>query len=168
MFLSWLLVMGLAAFILSRPRYIVIGRWQSRHDNAQISVVDFYSQITIAIQNRQIADVSFSHVTRMEGHIFNPRRECLRIIYRGDIHDICASPFGTGCYVSWWQFEKRPFIEDLLRKSKQIEKALDTKTEFHIDSSKAFKDTLQLCIHEVIEEITNTRGARTVERKKQK
>lgn len=154
----FLLVVG---FVLFTPRVIVHAHWHQRFDDLQFSSKDFYNLLSLAIQERGIHGVGFARVTRREGGLFSARRECLRITYRGTIHDVCASPFGTGCYVSWWQIEERGLIQDLLRKSPTINAILDAKSDFQVDSEKIFRETIHAGIGEALNHLTNARGMRT-------
>lgn len=157
----WFGILFLFIYLIVQPRYIVHGRWQERFDNLQISVSDFYDVLTTVICEHNIQGVRFSKVTRSEGGFFTPRRECLRITYRGDIYDVCVAPFGSGCYISWWQFEKRGIVGDLLRRSKTIETILDTKPEYHTDAVKVFKEIIHSSIHQSLEHLTTPKGLRS-------
>lgn len=157
----WLVLLFLVlGYFICAPRVIVHSHWHQRFDGLQFSSQNFYELLSEAIQERHIPEVRYSRVTRREGGLFSPRRECLRVTYRSYIHDICASPFGTGCYVSWWQVEERGIIQDILRKSPTIDTFLDTKPEYQIDAEKVFKQTVHEGILEVLDHITNAKGVR--------
>lgn len=70
--------------------------------------MEFYAAVEQALQPRQIPDLLTSRVDWKEGGLLSARREYLRV-KRGKLaFDICAAPFGTGFFFSWWLAELPP------------------------------------------------------------
>jgi hypothetical protein len=83
----------------------VISHWHHPIENFQASTMEFYAAVETALQPRQIPDYTVSRIDWREGGVLTARREYLRI-KRGKLaFDICAAPFGTGFFFSWWLAE---------------------------------------------------------------
>ena len=86
----------------------VISHWHHPIENFQTSTLEFYAAVDLALQPRQIPDYSVSRIDWREGGVLTARREYLRI-KRGKLaFDLCAAPFGTGFFFSWWLAEIPP------------------------------------------------------------
>jgi hypothetical protein len=86
----------------------VISHWHHPIENFQTSTMEFYAAVAAALQPRQIPDYSVSRIDWREGGVLTARREYLRI-KRGKLaFDLCAAPFGTGFFFSWWLAELPP------------------------------------------------------------
>ncbi len=86
----------------------VISHWHHPIENFQTSTLEFYAAVEQALQPRQIPDYSVSRIDWREGGVLTARREYLRI-RRGKLtFDLCAAPFGTGFFFSWWLTELPP------------------------------------------------------------
>jgi hypothetical protein len=70
--------------------------------------MEFYAAVEEALKPREIPDYSVSRIDWREGGVLTARREYLRI-KRGKLtFDLCAAPFGTGFFFSWWLAELPP------------------------------------------------------------
>ncbi|MHB1957464.1 MAG: hypothetical protein ACYCO5_00340 [Acidobacteriaceae bacterium] len=86
----------------------VISHWHHPIENFQTSTMEFYAAVEVALQPRQIPDYTVSRIDWHEGGVLTARREYLRI-KRGKLaFDLCAAPFGTGFFFSWWLAELPP------------------------------------------------------------
>jgi len=86
----------------------VISHWHHPIENFQTSTVGFYAAVETALKPRQIPDYEVSRIDWREGGLLTARREYLRI-RRGKLaFDLCAAPFGTGFFFSWWLAELPP------------------------------------------------------------
>lgn len=54
------------------------------------------------LARRKVPEGRTAKVKWSEGGVLSPDREYLRIEGSGFRFDICAAPFGTGCFFSWW------------------------------------------------------------------
>ncbi len=86
----------------------VFSHWNKPFDGFQTSAMDFYASVEAALQRRQIPDVSVSRVDLHEGGTLSAKREYLRFTRQKLAFDLCAAPYGTGYFFSWWLGEKRP------------------------------------------------------------
>jgi hypothetical protein len=86
----------------------VISHWHHPIENFQTSTMEFYAAVEQALAPKQIPEYSTSRVDWKEGGVLSARREYLRV-QRGKLaFDICAAPFGTGFFFSWWLAELPP------------------------------------------------------------
>ena len=96
------------------PTSGVISHWYHLIENFQASPLEFYGSVERGIQARQIPEAVNSRVDFGEGGVLSARREYLRIMRGRHVFDICAAPFGTGFFFSWWLSERpnslTPFV----------------------------------------------------------
>jgi hypothetical protein len=86
----------------------VISHWHHPIDNFNTSTMEFYAAVEQALKPKEIPDYSVSRIDWREGGVLTARREYLRI-KRGKLaFDLCAAPFGTGFFFSWWLAELPP------------------------------------------------------------
>ncbi len=76
--------------------------WHKGYDGFQTSALEFYSSVEVGLERRQIPGLSMSHVVFHEGGALSARREYLRVRRQRLNFDLCAAPFGTGFFFSWW------------------------------------------------------------------
>jgi len=90
------------------PSPFVKGNWSTLIENFQASPKEFYVSVERAIASRQVPDINKSRVDWKEGGLLTAFREYLRISREKLVFDICAAPYGTGFFISWWLAELRP------------------------------------------------------------
>jgi len=86
----------------------VIGNWHKLVENLQTSPREFYAAVTEALKRREIPGLKVRSIVWNEGGVIAPRREYLRMTDGRIAFDLCAAPFGTGCFFSWWLVKVRP------------------------------------------------------------
>jgi hypothetical protein len=80
----------------------VISQWCQLFENFQASSQDFYNQFEQAVEARGVPQLHWTRVEHKQGGLASGSREYLRMQRGKDAFDICAAPFGTGFFVSWW------------------------------------------------------------------
>jgi hypothetical protein len=80
----------------------VEGHWHSHIDDFSTSALEFYELVKAGIARREIPDLAISSVEWKEGGLGSGKRVYLRISRESLNFDICAAPFGTGYFFSWW------------------------------------------------------------------
>jgi hypothetical protein len=80
----------------------VEGHWHSQIENFSTSTLDFYELVKAGLSHRGIPDLKIKSVEWKEGGLGSGRRVYLRISREHLNFDICAAPFGTGFFFSWW------------------------------------------------------------------
>lgn len=92
----------------------VVANWGPKLiEGLQYSPKQFYANVEAALSRREIPDLKLARVDWHEGGSFSAKREYLRIARKGLTFDICAAPFGTGFFVSWWLAEVQPSMKAL-------------------------------------------------------
>ncbi len=86
----------------------VISHWHHPVENFQTSTMEFYAAVEEALQPHKIPDLSTSRVDWKEGGVISARREYLRVKRGRLAFDLCAAPFGTDFFFSWWLAEVPP------------------------------------------------------------
>jgi hypothetical protein len=86
----------------------VISHWHHPIENFQTSTMGFYAAVEQALKPREIPGYSVSRIDWREGGVLTARREYLRITRGKLAFDLCAAPFGTGFFFSWWLAELPP------------------------------------------------------------
>lgn len=79
-----------------------IAHWSTLIEGMQESTQKFYQVLEGAIARRAIPGAEVRRETRKEAGFFSPKREYLLVKRGDDEFHICAAPFGTGFFVSWW------------------------------------------------------------------
>ncbi len=81
---------------------LVIAHWSHPIEDFRVSPLAFYAAVNAGLERRQIPDIVVSRVEWREAGALSARRTYLRVT-RGDVaFDVCAAPFGTGFFFSWW------------------------------------------------------------------
>lgn len=80
----------------------VLSHWHQPLTRFGTPVQDFYARVTERVRACAIPDASFSRVEYAEAGVVSARREYLRVERRGFRFDVCAAPFGSGFFVSYW------------------------------------------------------------------
>jgi hypothetical protein len=86
----------------------VLSHWSKLIEDFNTSSEDFYKSVDAALERRKIHDAVTRHIQWSEGGVLSPNREYFRIEGSGFAFDLCAAPFGTGFFFSWWLTKKRP------------------------------------------------------------
>lgn len=87
---------------------ILLAHWHHLIDGLQTSSLGFYTSLEQALTRRGIPDASGRRIDYREAGLLSAKREYLRITRGAQAADICAAPFGSGFFVSWWLGEARP------------------------------------------------------------
>ncbi len=85
----------------------VVSHWSTLIENFQASPQAFYKAIEEGLARRQVPETTNSRITYKQSGFLSSNREYLHIVRDKLLFDICAAPFGTGFFVSWWLAEAR-------------------------------------------------------------
>ncbi len=160
----WVLILlALVIFLIAIRKHPVIARsnWHHHFDGLKFSSQEFYLRAEIAIKDKEIPGVSFSRVTYSQGGIFSAKREYLRVSRNEYVFDICAAPFGTDFFVSWWLGEKDddfiskiPVLNTILGKNPKM------KSYYQLDTEAMFRGSVHTGVLEAIDQLTDAKGIR--------
>jgi hypothetical protein len=87
----------------------MFSHWHKSYDNFRTSSLDFYTSLDAEVRRRQIPGMAISQIDRKEAGIFSAKRTYLRVTRQELIFDVCAAPFGTGFFFSWWLTVRRGY-----------------------------------------------------------
>ena len=90
------------------PLEYVVAHWSKLIENFSTSSDEFYKAVGAALASRDIPDAPTYRIQWSEGGVLSPNREYFRIVGSGFACDICAAPFGTGYFFSWWLSRNPP------------------------------------------------------------
>ena len=85
---------------MARPE--VISHWHKLLEDQQASALDFYCAVEEELKRREVPGLQLERVDWREGGVTSAKREYLRIGRERLTFDLCAAPFGTGYFFSWW------------------------------------------------------------------
>ncbi len=145
----------------------IISHWSHFFDAVPFSTKDFYLEVQKAVEKRNIPDVKMSEVSLSTGGMFSSKRLYLKVTRKEFVFHVCAAPFGTGFFVSWWLGEEdNSPIRALLQKIPFIGgwfSGQRNKTFFQIDTEGMFKGCIQSAVKEAIEVLTSKHGMRMLD-----
>jgi len=145
---------------------VVLSHWHKLFEGFQDSPQRIYSLLDGAIVKRKIPNVKTSRIKYSETGMFSAKREYLRVRRKEHIFDICAAPFGTGFFVSWWLGETPGFWASLMLKIPIIGPLLVVAfrpiTYYRLDTALMFQDSVHLAVLEIIEKVTFGKGVRAL------
>lgn len=145
---------------------LILSNWHQSIDNLQLSSAEFYKSMEKAIEDQKLPDVKLSLENLSEGGLFSSKRLYLRIIRRGLIFDICAAPFGTNFFISYWFGAESNGLINLLTKIPFIGKFLaqraQEKTYYQIDTENMFKECIVSTLFQEIDKVVKAKGLRSL------
>lgn len=145
---------------------IPLSHWHHSFENLQESPQKFYNSLVEAISQRNIPGIDISRIDYREGGVFSAKRLYLRVQRKEHIFDICAAPFGSGFFFSWWLGEKISLFWSLVILIPffgiPMVTAFRPQTYFRHDTALMFQDSISSAVHEVIDGITKAKGLRSL------
>lgn len=140
--------------------------WHHRFENLQLSAEAFYNSIEAILATKTLPMVSAYPKSYFEGDLLTSKREYLRIEYREYTFDVCAAPFGTDFFISWWLTESPGCLYDAVLLIPFIGKAwgnaMMRKSFYQIDAGIMFKETTQSMILQAIDAVIQEKGLRSL------
>lgn len=95
---------------------IIHSHWHHYFDELKFSSDEFYTRVQEIMKSYEFPNVSIWRVNMKANTWLVFNREYLRVASRKFYFDICAAPYGTGFFVSWWFGENMIYWRQLLRK----------------------------------------------------
>lgn len=150
----------------ARTASILLSHWHQLFSDWQESSKKIYSSLEEEIKQRKIPNIKISRIAYKEGGVLSAKREYLRIKRKEHIFDICAAPFGTGFFISWWLGEMPgriarfimliPLIGPLLVKTFRPE------TYYRLDTAYMFQGAVHSAVLKVVEQLSDGKGVRAL------
>lgn len=140
----------------------VISHWSTLIEGLDASPLAFFEYVEVAANHRAIPEIEISRMDYHEGGIFSAKREYLRIRQGKFLFDICASPYGTGFFVSWWLGRNLPFLLSIPIIGAIYGRFLKPNTYYTLDSADMFQTATHLAVLQAVDGLTATKGLRTL------
>jgi len=154
----------LVAIYGKTPMTITSHPWNHFYDNIQFSSTDFYVEVERGLRGRKVEGLNYAKESFLQSHIFSARREYLRITQGEYIFYICAAPFGTGMFVSWWLCVKDEKIRNripILSKLAGIDRG--KKSFYQMDTEAMYRGMVHNAVIGVADALTGESGYRLTE-----
>lgn len=123
-------------------------------EDFQLSTKEFYDSLKSFIEKQEFPDVKIDFKELSESGMFSAKREYLWIKHKDLEFYICAAPFGTNFFISWWLKDTPDMIPGIWSgKSSK-------KTLYQVDKELIFLESVRSAIKHAIAAITQTKGLR--------
>lgn len=156
-----------ATTVLSHWNHLVPGLAQSSDE--------FYRTVESALTASKVDGLKSERIAMSEGGILSAKREYLQVRRKEHVFHICAAPFGTGFFVSWWLGEVRsglfaelssiPYVGWVFRFLANATRPL---TYYRVDTALMFQSVTHGAVMETLDSVLSQKGLRAlseVERK---
>lgn len=80
----------------------ILSHWDYRIEDMEQSAIAFYGEVERRLDEHRVDHLKTERITIAEGGIFSAKREYLQVRRGEHVFHICAAPFGSGFFVSWW------------------------------------------------------------------
>jgi hypothetical protein len=134
------------------------------YEETKISTQKFYSRIESAIGERQLSEIRLGRRYYREHLGISQKREYLAISYKKLLFLICAAPYGTGYFISFWSGEKMSFFKELTFSipiyGPKLVNIIFRKTYFELDTEAMFRTTVRGCLDEAVKDTISNKGTR--------
>jgi len=159
-------------FIFSSTQKEFHSRWNTLIDNFNYSSKDFYTLLKEELNSNGVEGIACTFTFLKEGGAFSSSRTYLRVEWKNYQYDICASPFGNGFFISWWMLYKNSIGKIIISKIPFVGVWLASKlypvTYYKIDTASMFMTYAQSSVLKVIDEITKSKGVRSLSENERK
>jgi hypothetical protein len=151
----------LVAIYHKTPVTIKSHPWNHFYDNIQFSPSDFYQHVKEGLESRKISGLSYGKESFLQSHIFSAKREYMRITQSEYVFYVCAAPFGTGTFVSWWLCVKNEkTINKMPILSKLAGKDRNNKSFYQMDTEAMYQQAVHSTVISVADALTAEKGYR--------
>ena len=148
---------------MSIPVAAVLNHWTHTFQDFSLSSTEFYNELNYVIAAQKMPNTKTGLVTHKEGGTFSASREYMRIQHRDLVFDICAAPFGTNFFISWWLYETQGVMRSLFGKTSVgnlLQARAAKRTFFQMDLEQMFKDCVHESVLSSVAKVTEGKGVR--------
>jgi hypothetical protein len=141
--------------------------WSHYIPDLQFSSKEFYQSVEELLTKREIPDAKYFQVEMSErGSIMDRHRLYLRVKNTPYSFDICAAPYGTGFFVSWWFGEDIGCLMRILfyipLLGSYLKKRMYTKTYYIMDTEDMFMTAIHYAVTQCLDAVTTQKGLRVL------
>lgn len=150
----------------------VISNWSFFVDGMTQSSDLFYREIENRIGKHAIKGVALERVNIAEGGIFSSKREYLQVCRDEYVFHVCAAPFGSGFFVSWWfgAFEKGllAYLKNLPVIGFLVRVAFKPWTYYRADTAAMFNAITGGAVGEALDAVIDAQGLKALTQEQKK
>lgn len=160
------LSMAYAIYLYLRPSLpdVIFSRWSHYIVDYQFSAEEFYKTVEAIIHERKLPDVYCESVYIKERLFFSDYRIYHRVHYETYLFDVCAAPYGTGFFISWWFGERVGWLRKILFATPLIGsyflKQYQHKTYYILDKEDMFQRATHQAVLDAMNMMTSDKGIR--------
>ena len=144
--------------ILSHWNYGVPGLTQSSNE--------FYEEIERRLNTQHLDKLKIERVNLFEGGIFSSKREYLQVRRGEHVFHVCAAPFGSGFFISWWLGQIESGLWALIAKipilGMLIRGLFRPLTYYKLDTALMFQSITHGAVTEALDAILDGKGMRAL------
>ena len=144
----------------------IISHWNHMAQGLALSSNEFYSEIERLLKDHSVKDMKSDRVNLSEGGLLSAKREYLQV-RRGDhVFHVCAAPFGSGFFVSWWLgavesgilawLSSKPVIGFL------VQNLVKPLTYYKIDTALMFQSITHSAVAQALDSLLSAKGLRAL------
>jgi hypothetical protein len=149
-----------------------LGRWHTTFQNFEMSSGEFYANFEECLAKSRIPNLRVTRTLWRERGFMSSQRIYLRVKRHDLYFEVCASPFGTSFFFSWWFFRKITIVEKLLSFpfgwliffpiTLPWAMLFGTNTFYSYDTAEVFEEIVHGCVQQVIDTMTTEKGLRAL------
>lgn len=153
----------------------LVSHWNHMVQGLTQSVDEFYVAVEEELRGASVEGLKSERVAIAESGLLSAKREYLQVRRKEHVFHICAAPFGSGFFVSWWLTEVRtgilamlsgiPYIGFLFA---LIANAARPLTYYRVDTALMFQSVTHGAVLGALDRVLSVKGLRSlsdVERK---
>ncbi len=160
----WVIILLLLVLIIAAlsGKSEATGNWSHLFAGMQHDPEKFYDLVEETLKERQVPDFKTARKIFSEGGLLSHNRLYLEVS-RGDyIFHICAAPWGTGFFFSYWTrkkstssiFEKLPVIGKFIAEANQYE------AYYKLDTDGMFRSSVHQAVLSAVDSLTEAKGVK--------
>jgi|GEM_PF-740233 len=165
------IILGVVLYITVQVLYrksknfaVVQSHWQHIFDGLKFSSEEFYKSVQELVESKEMPGVKISNQKFDETNVYGADRIYLRIRRDESMFLVCAAPFGTGFFISWWYGEPVDWLKEILLSIPILGwifvKTMYNRTLCKLDYDGMFSETVKQCVKEAIENMIFVKGTK--------
>lgn len=154
-----ILLVFLVILYLFYNRSARIGNWSHLFGGMQHDPNVFYDQVEEFLNEHEVPEFRINRITIKEEGVLSYQRLYLEVI-RGDyIFHICAAPWGTDFFFSWWLRHRTNNFQLLLAKYSIVSQE---EAYYKLDTDTMFRTSVHQAVLSAIDKLTASKGVRAL------
>lgn len=146
----------------SKKKPIVFSHWFYLSEGLLLTVNEFYKLVEDAVKSRRLPEAELEIVDLFEGSVLSAKRVYLRVARQELNFDLCAAPFGTGFFVSWWLGTKPSWLANVPFIGHLLVAVFRPLTYYRLDTAMMFQESVHNSVLEVLGGILSAKGLRSL------